>query len=256
MHFWPRPLIKRSNITSKAKRRNAFANYAYEYDASSPKQDLSYKHPSYVSSTEFDWEVLDDYETTAKLYYGPLADTLRSKDAVDSTVLALISHEFSSGSILHEAIKLGAPDDVLMLLVERFPKLLTQVDDGDRYPIHTACAFGASSAFVSRCINMYPSSTRAMDVEGKSPFHLLCQGTWQGAWDIASNPAAAKNMKEILWMLYREAPSTIVSEDIDGVEPLEHAIDFNIGIGLIHLLQEMIGHFHEHEVRKMAHCKR
>ena len=190
------------------------------------------------------------------MYYKPLANALRSKDVFVSTVIALISHEFSSGSILHGAIKLGAPDDVLMLLVERFPKLLTQVDGGDRYPIHTACAFGASSAFVSRCINMYPSSTRAMDVEGKSPFHLLCQGTWQGAWDIASNPAAAKNMKEILWMLYREAPSTIVSEDIDGVEPLEHAIDFNIGIGLIHLLQEMIGHFHEHEVRKMAHGKR
>ena len=51
MHFRPRPLIKRSNISFKAKRKNAIANYAYKYDTSSPKQD--------VSTTEFDWEVLD-----------------------------------------------------------------------------------------------------------------------------------------------------------------------------------------------------
>ena len=45
------------------------------------------------------------------------------------------------------------------------------------------------------------------------------------------DPAAG--MKDILWMLYRKAPSTLVSKDIHGVGPAEYAIEYNLELKLV-----------------------
>ena len=132
---------------------------------------------------------------------------------------------------------------------------LTQVDRNGRHTIHIACAFGASPEFVSHCIDRNPSSAIAKDIEGKTLIHLLCQGTWQSSCDAKSNPAAEKNMIDILWMLYNKAPSSIVSEDNEGVGYIEYALESNLEIKFILDLQEMIGYFNINEAHKMVHRK-
>ena len=113
-----------------------------------------------------------------------------------------------------QAIELGVPNQVLMLLATRLPFFLTQVDGQGRYPIHVACALGASSEFIAYCIEKYPSCAADRDSDGKSPLQLLCQGTWKDAWDVRSNPAAKTNMARIHRMLNSEASTSAIHDVI------------------------------------------
>lgn len=248
MRLLPRRLFKKYSIGFKAGHRNGIA----KYDPSSTCEPTTKcTRLSYISSSEYAW----DHETRTGFDWEPLANVLNSKEASDLSVLAAISKEFSTGCILHEAISLGVPDNILILLAERFPMFLIQIDSNDRYPIHVACAFGTSSEFVSHCIDMNPSSAAAKDIEGKHPIHLLCQGTWRGFWDIKSNSAAEKNMAGILCMLYCNAPSSIASEDDHGVGSIEYAIESNLGIEFIRTLQRMVSHINKNEARRVARRK-
>ena len=100
---------------------------------------------------------------------------------------------------------------------------------------------------------MNPSSITANDNEGKTPVHLLCQGTLRGVWDVKSNPTVEKNMIGILRMLHNKVPSCIVLEDNEGVGSIEYAIQFNLGIEFITELQTMIANFNEKKAIKLAH---
>jgi len=108
-------------------------------------------------TSKFDWNTTakNMSSPTAKgvcipsvVYWDPLIGILESKDT-DASVLAAISKDFPSGCVLHEAVCLGAPDDVLMLLAKRLPFTLTQVDGNGNFPLHVACSIGASSEFVA-----------------------------------------------------------------------------------------------------------
>ena len=105
LHLQPTRLLEENdNGGFKASRRNAIA----KLDWNSSTNYESHTKPARrncVSDTEYDWETLDDYTTRVK-YYEPLAKALSSNGTFDSSVLATISKEFSSGYILHEAIKL------------------------------------------------------------------------------------------------------------------------------------------------------
>ena len=59
-------------------------------------------------------------------------------------------------------------------------------------------------------------------------------------------------MKDIIWMLNRNAPSTLVSKDIRGVGPAEYAIESNLEFKLILTLQDMIRHCKESETGSQA----
>ena len=234
-------------IPSKASHRNDIDKYG---------SNSSVKDDSALKFFEYDWETLDDPLTRTKCRaWETLANALNDRETSDSTVIVTIAKEFSPRCILHEAISLGVPDHVLMQLADRFPISLTQLDGNGRYPVHVACAFGASSEFVSYCIDMNPSSAAAKDIEGRTPTHLLCQGTCRDFWDVKSNPAAEKNMTAILWMLYLQAPLSVISEDNHGVGSIEYALESNIGIVIIQNLQEMIRHFNKNEAHTMDHRK-
>ena len=196
---------------------------------------------SYIASTEYAW----NDETRTRVDWKPLANALNSREASDLPVLAAISEEFSTGCILDETIILGVPYNILMILAERFPVFLNQIDSNDMYPIHVACAFGTSSEFVSHCIDTSPSSGAAKDIEGKTPIHLICQGTWQGFWDIKSNSVA-------VCMLYCNKPSSVISEDDHGVGSIEYSIESNLGIKFIRTMQRMVSHVNENEACRVA----
>ena len=123
----------------------------------------------------------DDHEMRMK-YHEPLTNTLSSKESFNSSVLAAISKEFSTDCILHEAIGLGNPNHVLILLANRFLFLPTQVDSNVRYHVRVTCACGASLRFFSHCIDRNPSSVATKDIEGKTPIHHLCQNIWKDLW--------------------------------------------------------------------------
>ena len=66
---------------------------------------------------------------------------------------------------------------------------------------------------------------------------------------MKSNTIVEKNMEVILWILFIESPSIVVSEDCHGVGVIECAIEFGLGIIFVQTLQEMIGHYKKSQAR-------
>ncbi|KAL7548777.1 hypothetical protein ACHAWF_012039 [Thalassiosira exigua] len=198
---------------------------------------------TFNSSSRLSYVAINEYAGEDKPWtnvdWASLAIALQSDDALsDFSVLAAISKDFSTGCILHEAIATGIPDKIVVLLAQRCPAFVSQLDSNGRFPIHVACFLGSSSEFVSHCIDINPTSSIAEDIDGNTPIQLLCKGRWKGNWD-KSNPAADMNMVDILSMLYRDVPSSILQVDSCGMCPIEIAIRSNLGLKFIQILQHM-----------------
>ena len=226
-------------VLLKACRRNGMTKFNYAKDDTSisstglshvPKEECDLKSPSHT----------------------PMSDdptpTFTSESATFATLL-------SSGCMLHTAIELGLSDHVMMTLAKRFPIALTQIDEYGRYPIHVACAYGASSRFAALCVCSNPSSAVAKDIDNNTPLQLLCKCTWKGVWNRHFNPSAKKNMIDILEILYLKAPDTFFSEDSNGLGPIEQAINSNLDLKFIAALQEKISHLSKTKAKMSAHRK-
>ena len=159
----------------------------------------------------------------------------------------------SQACILHFAMSLGAPPKMLILIADRFPEDLAKFDEKGRTTLHIACATGASPGLVSYCIEATPSAAATKDSEGKSPMHHLCKDYLKNSNKTVD--LAHKHMTEILWRLYRNTPSSIVSEDNDGVGVIEYALESDANLDFIRLLHTLIDHFRESERRKKVFSK-
>eukprot|EP00984_Skeletonema_dohrnii_P034599 scaffold33601_cov155-Skeletonema_dohrnii-CCMP3373.AAC.1 len=120
--------------------------------------------------------------------------------------------QISSNSLLNDTIIKGASDATLLRIAEHFPGLLGHRGDHGRFLVHIACAYGASSDFIYKCVSMYPLTAAAQDDDGRTPFHFLCKSYAKScddtsmAWD---RNAIERRMTRILWILYRRAPRVL-----------------------------------------------
>ena len=105
-----------------------------------------------------------------------------SKESFKSSVLTVIPKGFSTDCNLHEAISLDNPHHTLILLADRFPCLLTQVNSDIRYPVHIACAFGASPRLFLPLYRQESFICCRQWYWRQTPIHHLCQNTWKDFW--------------------------------------------------------------------------
>lgn len=224
------------------RRRNGLLRSIVECDGQAFADDSSkssqHKGATQEEKEEYDWESLDDNNK----YWSDLIVSFGKISSLKQGGLAKLPPEFRSGYLLHDSIRQGAPDDVLMFVLERFPETIRHEDDDGCYPIHMACSFGCSPEFISRIISLFPQSVASKDLEGRYPIHHLC----------SSKTSTLKRMEQILWMLFRKAPTSIVSEDNHGKGAIEYALEAELGTSFIKTLQEMASRFQENEARKEA----
>lgn len=167
------------------------------------------------------------------------------------------SQEYSSNSLLNDTIVKGATDATLLRIAEHFSGLLGQIDAFGRFPVHTACAFGSSADFIYKCVSMYPLTAAAQDHDGKTPFHFLCKSYAKRCYAFTTWDRAVieKRMTRILWILYRKAPGAIILEDNHGVDPVEYALEADMSITFIGLLQDMVTRVRKDNAKKKASLK-
>ncbi|KAL7490229.1 hypothetical protein ACHAW6_016018 [Cyclotella cf. meneghiniana] len=199
-------------------------------------------------ANEYGWEILNDHDN--KIDWDSFIVTLKKMPSIKRAGLACLPTEIQSGFILHDAIKLGAPDDVLMFISERFPETLRQENDDGQYPSHVACSFGSSPAFISRCINMCPQAVAAKDNEGKTPLHHLCQSYHDSK--RAARKSSKTMMQQTLRLLFRKAPASIVAEDNRGIDAIEYALESNLDVNFVQTLQDLTSRLKENEARKAS----
>jgi ankyrin repeat protein len=126
--------------------------------------------------------------------------------------------------LLNDTIIKGASDTTLLRIAEHFPGLLGHRGDHGRFPVHIACAYGASSDFIYKCVSLYPLTAAAQDNDGRTPFHFLCKSYANSCDDTSMSwdkNSIERRMARIPWILYRKAPSAIIIEDNHGVDVVE-----------------------------------
>ena len=245
-HF-PISLISKMSFRKLFNRRNGIR--VVECDLKEfADNDVSTLSRGTRETNEYDWEILNDHDS--KIDWDSFIATLKKMPSVKRAGLAGLPAEFQSGFILHEAIKLGAPDDVLMFISERFPETIRQENGDGQYPSHVACSSGSSPAFISHCINMWPQAVAAKDNEGKTPLHHLCQSYHDSK--RAARRSTKRMMQQILRMLFRKAPPSIVAEDNRGIDAIEYALESNLDVNFVQTLQDLTSRLKENEARKAS----
>ena len=70
-----------------------------------------------------------------------------------------------------------------------------------------------------------------------------------------SQDVIERRMTSIIWVLYRKAPTAIILEDSHGVDVVEYALEAELSLHFIRLLQDMVARVHVHNAKKKANRK-
>jgi hypothetical protein len=135
---------------------------------------------------EFVWETLRDGDDADIVWESLSSLTLRDKHVQSSSKKRRFSpfmmfhaspktKKISSDTLLNDTISKGASDTTLLQIAVCHPGLLGLQGNHGRFPVHVACAYGASTDFISKCVSLHPQTAAAQDNDGKTPFHILCQ---------------------------------------------------------------------------------
>ena len=124
---------------------------------------------------------------------------------------------FFGASILHLALRHGAPAAVIAGIAERFPETLLLVDAAGRSPLHAGCAVGRSSDVVAAIARAGPSACMRRDRKGRVPLHYACG---------ASGGLRKKPHRLDAGAIFRfvsMAPSSVHVKDIGNANAIEAA---------------------------------
>jgi hypothetical protein len=164
--------------------------------------------------------------------------------------------QISSDTLLNDTIIKGASDTTLLQIAECYPGLLGLQGNHGRFPVHVACAYAASTDFISKCVSLHHQTAAAQDYDGKTPFYVLCQLYAKSCDSLSmSQDAIERRMTGIIWVLYRKAPTAIIIEDKHGVDVVEYALEAGLSLTFIRLLQGMVTRVHKSNAKKKAHRK-
>ena len=139
---------------------------------------------------------------------------------------------FFGASILHLALRHGAPAAVIAGIAERFPETLLLVDAAGRSPLHAGCAVGRSSDVVAAIARAGPSACMRRDRKGRVPLHYACGASGGLRKKPRRLDAGA------IFCLVSMAPSSVHVKDIDNANAIEAAILSGADMKLIAFLQD------------------
>lgn len=255
-------MFRRCNLTAAATEPKEVTKTKKE------KEKEGYRCQNSDYEYEYDWETLRDVvdadvvweslSLSAMTLQDLSTKTDRTRRSLITAMLYSSPKETSSDTLINDTITIikGASDTALLHIAERIPSVLGQQDElSGRFPVHMACACGASPEFVAKCVSMFPCTAAAQDRDGKNPFHILCESYAKGCDTSMTRDVIEKRMTNILWILYRKAPNAITLEDNHGVDAVEYALESDSSLSFLRLLQMMVARVHEGNAKKKANRK-
>jgi len=112
--------------------------------------------------------------------------------------------------VLHEVCKKNPPKDIFDALIEANEEAVKTKGNSGFYPLHYACAYGASSELIRTLHSKFPGAASVKDEEeGVLPLHLACM--------------AGCNKEEVFMCLLSSYPEGAKIRDDFGKLPLDYA---------------------------------
>lgn len=164
-----------------------------------------------------------------------LAELLRHGDSV-IPIDDAIGHSITRDLLVHFVCRFQAPTFIVRIVAQTYGESLQCTDALGRFPIHIACAWGASPETIEFLLDEYPIAASIQDNEGKAPIHHLCQSFILNYQDT-SLMSGKESMMSIVNMLKAAAPKSFNLEDDDEMNAIEYAIESDTDIKVIKAIQ-------------------
>lgn len=173
----------------------------------------------------------------------PHLDQILKLDDINKDVLIFDdrkSNRLPEKHILHFACQHQAPPSTLELLAKRYPESLCTRETKGRYPIHFACAKGLAPIAIDFLLMKLPSAAIVQDNFGKTPLHYVCESYAYNYENILDNAyrSSEKSTSKVVSMILDAYPGAANVEDLYGMSPIEYAIESDMDIGIIKLMQK------------------
>ena len=139
-------------------------------------------------------------------------------------------------SPLFYACALDPPLGIIVNLLEANPAAVLDTDCERKLPLHLACEYGASPEVIKELLEANMEAVSKKDIHGMLPIHKVCRYYYDNRSPWVSKTAALKITIDVLNMLLRADPTTIIEEDFKGLCPIEHALETEMNIKVIRAL--------------------
>lgn len=139
-------------------------------------------------------------------------------------------------SILHQACRHQSPLDLIKKIVSLHPDLVYLADSDGRVPLHIASQNGASPDIIAFLCVPKRNTSGVQDSMGRTALHLACASYCASYTDTMVQPTK-KAFTKTVRTLIQSSPATINVEDINGINAVEYAIESDVDLKILRLIQ-------------------
>lgn len=143
----------------------------------------------------------------------------------------------------HCALLLACKNDPKVKCIDSYldanQSAIFEVDCEKKLPLHLACEYGASPAVLQKLLATNKKALLQKDANGMLPIHLACSSYFGKISRKLPKKLAERTLEEALSFLLSNQASALLEEDNNSMCPIEHAIEANLNLEIIHSLQKL-----------------
>lgn len=141
-------------------------------------------------------------------------------------------------NIIHFALRFHAPLHVVELLCNRYPQCINKPDGTGKFCTHVAAKYSALPDVMAFIISKNPAAAGCPDNHGKCPIHYVAEFYSKHCIRYQDQYMTTEEfMLQVVRLLRQAAPQCFNLEDEDGRNPIEIAIENDVGIRVIKMMQ-------------------
>jgi hypothetical protein len=186
-----------------------------------------------LESTSYLLELIEahDWETFRSCTLEPTPTHFR---ALTNTIARI--PELNGMTLLHAAVRSDPPPKLVLEMIEICPGLLAARDCLGRTPLHVAAGSAAAPSLIKMLAHVCPAACDIQDVDGKTPLHFACDSSCE-LFEDNDDDTPQEPCHDTIHALLSESLAAATIEDVDEMNPLEHAIMSNASLKTVKLLQ-------------------
>ena len=161
------------------------------------------------------------------------------------------------------ACALNPPIEVVECLIKANPSAVFERDCEEKLPLHLACEYGAKPEVIKQIVLSNVDAAIKKDIYGMLPIHKVCESYFDSLDPFISDAEAEKFLMEVVQGLLSVQPAAVLIEDNREMNPIEYAVDSELSIAIIQVLQKISVQEHKKEAdvfvdfihMKINHCQ-
>lgn len=151
---------------------------------------------------------------------------------------ALTASDFEE-SLFHKICRFQPPLEVIEFIVNISRKIASIKNNFEQFPLHVAAQNGALPEVIGYLCKLNPKASGSQDRKGKTPLHLASESYMKKYTHAKKRKIPAEEAYFLTTkILVRSSPNTVNIEDHEGMSALEYALDNNVALKVIRVLQK------------------